>query len=840
MMKNKLIFKFSFVLLAVFSQLTCLAQKQNTNNLAGPVSPWPVVIPARINDPSGDLFIMTLGEVKTPVAQGTYDPVNDRVKLNDGTVIEHYYRDSLHVKFYSPIDKSIFPVPPSGFCTWYYYYQDISQDEVRLNADWAADNLKSYGARYVQIDDGWQKEAAGGRHGSRDWTGVDTAFSRGMADITQYIKSKGFVPGIWIAPHGQSNEQVIKDNPGVFILKPDGTSASRTWEGDWLMDPTSPQAKQYFKNLFDMMVKWGYDYYKIDGQPIVVEEYAKNSQYMYVKGDAADSLYRTTLDIIRNAIGPDRYLLGCWGLPIEGAGIMNGSRTGGDVVLGWEGFRSALSPTMESYFQHNILWYTDPDVMLLREPFTIDQAQAWATLQGLTGQALMSSDRLPDLSAARVKMLHRVFPATDIRPLDLFPSHTNKRIWDLKVSHLNRHYDVTGLFNFEEGKTEEIALKWKDLGITEGPVHVFDFWNDEFMGTWDSGISLSINPTSCRVLTLLPDNGEIQLISTSRHITQGWVDLLKLDSESKGTRISGASRIPGGEPYILSFAYPRGHNFRISSAQAFTGKKSIPVKVTCHQGWATMEFSVNELTDVNWTVTFEPAVSYNYAVMQPEGIEVSSAGIDAVKITWQSQYYLNAGYQVYLDSILQGYTPGNSFIIKGLDPTRTYSATVKCVWSDGNVNSAPSKARGKIYNITFTAASLIPHVFFLSDIEYDGTPEWYTWHISSGGKRYENSIVMHEGSVRTYELNGLFTAFRASVCVDDSARGEDPGRAIEFIVSADGHEIWRSRPMKKGEELSEINIPVAGVQKLTLSVKGNSTDFWEGLPGDWIEAKIEK
>jgi len=46
--------------------------------------------------------------------------------------------------------------------------------------------------------------------------------------------------------------------------------------------------------------------------------------------------------------------------------------------------------------------------------------------------------------------------------------------------------------------------------------------------------------------------------------------------------------------------------------------------------------------------------------------------------------------------------------------------------------------------------------------------------------------------------------------------------------------------MKKGEELSEINIPVAGVQKLTLSVKGNSTDFWEGLPGDWIEAKIEK
>jgi|WetSurMetagenome_2_1015567.scaffolds.fasta_scaffold00198_18 hypothetical protein len=839
-MKNKPIFKFSFIILAAFSQMSVQAQNHSDVNLAGPVSPWPAIIPARINDPSGDLFIMTLGEVKTPVAQGSYDPVKDRMTLNDGTVIEHYYRDSLHVKYYSPIDKSIYPVPPSGFCTWYYYYQDINQDEVRLNTDWVAQNLIPYGAKYVQIDDGWQKEAAGGRHGSRDWTGVDTAFSRGMADMAKYIKSKGLIPGIWIAPHGQSNEKVVKDNPGVFILKPDGSSASKTWEGDWLIDPTSPQAKEYFFQLFDMMVKWGYDYYKIDGQPIVVEEYSKNSQYMFVKGGAADSLYRTTLDVIRKAIGPNRYLLGCWGLPIEGAGIMNGSRTGGDVVLGWEGFMSSLSPTMEIYFQHNILWYTDPDVMLLRQPFTLDQAQVWATLQGLTGQALMSSDRLPDLPADRVKILHSVFPATDVRPLDLFPSHKNKRIWDLKVNHLNRQYDVTGLFNFEEGKSEEIALKWKDLGIQDRRVHVFDYWNNEFMGTWDSGISLSINPTSCRVLTLLPDNGEIQLISTSRHITQGWVDLLHLDSQAKGTKISGTSLIPGGEPYILSFAYPRGQNFKISSAMAFIGKKNIPVKAVCHQGWATLEFSVNDLSEVKWNVSFEPAVSYNYTVRQPEGIEVSSAGIDAVKISWQSQYYLNAGYQVYLDSVLQGYTPGNSYTFKGLNPSRTYTATVKCVWSDGTVNSIPAWRRSENYNVAFTASSLIPSTLFLSNIEYEGTTEWLTWVISAGGKRFGNSLGMPEGSTRNYELKGLFTTFTASVCVDDSAHGNDPDTAIEFSISTDGHEIWKSSNMKKGDAPVELNIPVSGVQKLTLSVKGNSTDPWEGLPGDWIEAKLSK
>jgi len=154
-MKSSIIRKVSIVVLAAFSHFGAFAQTQIYNIYAGPVSPWPVVIPARISDPSGDIFIMTLGEVSTPVAQGTYDPVSDRIKLNDGTVIEHYYRDSLHLKYYSPIDKSGFPVPPSGFCTWYYYYQDVNKEEVRLNTDWVAKNLIPYGAKYIQIDDGW-------------------------------------------------------------------------------------------------------------------------------------------------------------------------------------------------------------------------------------------------------------------------------------------------------------------------------------------------------------------------------------------------------------------------------------------------------------------------------------------------------------------------------------------------------------------------------------------------------------------------------------------------------------------------------------------------------------
>jgi alpha-galactosidase len=377
---------------------------------------WPQVIPCRVQDGTNrDLFVMTLGDVKTPIAGGTFDPVKDEVTLKDNTVISNYYRDVRGIKFYQSLDKSRFPVPPSGWCTWYYYYNRVTEAEVKRNAVWIAAHLKDYGAKYVQIDDGWQ--GSGGTDGQRDWTTVNPQrFPHGMANLAAYIKSLGLEPGLWLAPHGQSNPRFVSNNPHVFLLKPGGMSASETWEGKFLVDPTAPESFVYLKDLFTKLAGWGYDYFKIDGQPIVVDEYGTKKTFMQYPSDDAAGLYRKTLDGIRTAIGPGRYLLGCWGTPLEGAGIMNGSRTGGDVVLGWGGFQVALLPTMEFYYLHNTVWYSDPDVLLVRSPLTLDQARVWATVEGLTGQALMSSDRLPDLSPERVELL-RVFirPQTSVR-----------------------------------------------------------------------------------------------------------------------------------------------------------------------------------------------------------------------------------------------------------------------------------------------------------------------------------------------------------------------------------------------------------------------------------------
>ena len=550
------------------------------------------------------------------------------------------------------------------------------------------------------------------------------------------------------------------------------------------------------------------------------------------------ALYRETLASIREAIGPQRYLLGCWGMPIEGAGIMNGSRTGGDVVLDWAGgFMLSLRATMQNYYLHNVVWYTDADTMLVRSPLTLDQARAWATLQGLTGQAILDSDRLMDLSAERVELLRRVYPAVDIRPLDLFPAERNKQILDLKIKQLGRNYDVVGLFNYDEAKSEQMNLNWRDLGLTENtPIHVYDFWSNEYLGAWEHGMTLNISPTSCRVLTLLPSNGKVQLISTNRHITQGWVDLVALNSNEAANSFTGKSRVIKNDPYELRFVFPREKNFKIKSAKA----GGLPVRIENHQGWATVQIISPRTAQVSWSVMFEPGEIYHYPVREPANLFVERSGLDSATLKWSAQYYLNAGYQVYLNGVLVGFTPTNTFTLRELDPEANYTVEVKTVWEDGTASE--KKAELKL-----TLKALLPREMSLAALQplrpsigrgidlnrtITGRP------LSIAGQRYENGIGTRANLEIEYDLKGLFETFAALVGIDDATGNQNA--TVEFVVLGDGKELWRSGAMKKSDAAKQLKIEVTGVRHLVLRVSGGGEG---GGPqarvlADWLNTRL--
>ena len=836
MMKAKTPLKPILILcFGILVQIGCT--QTNSNKGARPsAASWPSPIPCRIqNGPNPDVFLMALGDVRTPLADGRFDPARDLVTLGGGREIPNYFKDKLGVKYFRPIDKSVFPLPPSGWCSWYYYYQEVSQDVIEKNAAWLAANLKDYGAVYCQIDDGWQ----GRGHGSndnRDWTTIDKRFPAGMAALAQTIKSLGLKPGLWLAPHGQSNAAVVKQW-SAFLLDKDGQSASSTWEGDYLLDPSRPEAYLYLKDLFKTLAEsWGYDYFKIDGQPIVVEEYRAKLSLLKNPAQDHEALYRRTLDTIRETIGPARYLLGCWGVPLEGAGIFNGSRTGGDVVLGWDGFFVALQATMDYYFLHNIAWYSDPDTLLVRSPLTLDQARVWATLQGLTGQALFSSDALPDLPEERVEILRRVYPAVDIRPIDLFPAGRHKKIWDLKVNHLGRAYDVVGCFNFDETKTSGLELLWKDLGLDEdGPVHVFDFWNKEYLGCWDKGFYVPLAPSSVRVLTLLAAKPEPQLISTSRHISQGWVDLVACGYDAKEMVFSGTSRVVRDDPYELRFVFPRkGSGFRIKSADA----RAEEVTVRNHGRWATVTIRHSINAEVPWEVRFEPAAYYDFPVRPPAGLRADVKGLNKAILGWDSSYYLNAGYAVSVDGAYRFTTPVNGCEVALPDPGHEYEIKVASAWLDGTVS--PKAATVKVRPLDAVAREVS-----LSDLEpaaascgwgvprndraISGSP------LRIGSTTYPKGIGTHAVSEIVYNLYGLFRSFEAAVGVDAASEG-DKGSVV-FEVYADGKLLWTSGLMKKSAGAKTLKFDVGGVKELRLRV-GDGGDGIDYDHADWAGARL--
>lgn len=818
--------------------LSPLIQRAETHyriNLLLPNSrTWPRPIPARIRDSSNkDLMVMTLGNVSTPLADGTFDPVKDEVRLKDGAVLKNYYRDTLKIKYFHPIDKTHFPLPPSGWCSWYFFYQEINENEIKLNAKWIADNLKDYGVEYVQIDDGWQGTGRGLGE-NRDWSTINDRFSGGMDRLAAYIKSLGLKPGIWLAPHGQSNHAVVKNHSGVFLLKPDGTSASSTWEGTFLIDPSTPESQQYLKDLFTRMAAWGYDYFKIDGQPIVVREYRNKKSFMKRPAEDSDELYRDTLESIREAIGPRRYLLGCWVVPLEGIGLMNGSRTGADVLPNWEGFKFAMRATMQYYFLHNVAWYTDPDVFIVRAPLPFEQARAWATLQGLTGQAALMSDRLVDLSPERVELIKRVYPAVDIRPLDLFPSDRNKRIWDLKINHLGRQYDVVGVFNFDESKPITSYVGWKDLGLPEDrPVHVFDFWNKEYLGAWERGISIELLPASTRVLALVPATDQIQLVSTSRHITQGWIDLVS--HELRGNRYLGKSRLIKNDPYNLWFAFPRGKHFAIKSATA----GGLPVRITNHQGWAEVQITSPKTTEVSWEVIFEPASGYHFPVKEPRNLWAEQVSIDGANLRWTIPAQPAAGYEVLLNGTSMGFTPTQVFALRGLEPNTSYTAEVRTVWQDGFRSEKAAK-------LQFNLKRIQSPEIFLSDLDpVRLTPGWRQPELdrnfnygglSVGGRLFQKGIGMPTNSEIEFELNGTYDTFTSFVGIDDEFRTADA--KVQFTVLGDGKELWQSGALMKTDGMRSLKLDVKNVRRLTLRVR--RVDEGGRIYADWLDARLIK
>lgn len=533
--------------------------------------------------------------------------------------VENFYKTVHGFSFFDGVARHGPPAPIAGWLDWYVTYGKTDEARLLRNVNWLAANLRDYGLDIIQIDDGWQADFSDRLPGDlgkkpTDWLRANSNFPHGMAWLAEQIHTKGFKAGIWLVPYATNNAALVRDHPDWFLPGPDGKP--QTAQGKWaaqfgyLLDLANPKVENdYLAPLFKTLSsRWRYDYFKLDATGwtllAIKDQHFNEQRFEHLKiGKKIHSgaeVIRDGLDTVRRIIG-NKTILACHAPCPEVVGLVDAARVAGDMSPGWErGPLHLLRETMESFYTHRICWLNDPDCMVIRPPLTLDQVRLYVSMFGLTGQLLMLSDEMDQMDSERIEAVKRILPVCPTTPLDLFSRKDNATVWDLKIERPFGMWDVLGVFNFTQQPVQR-TLRFSELGIvTTEPCIVYDFWNRQCLGRFEREVTLDLHPTACRVLTIHPETGQPQIISTNRHITQGGVDLVDVKWNAKRQELTGRSRVVAGDPYELRVWVPEGYRVAHCTSSAGDAAPQSP-----QPNLSTLRLSNPTTADVRWLIRFE-------------------------------------------------------------------------------------------------------------------------------------------------------------------------------------------------------------------------------------------
>ncbi len=465
------------------------------------------------------------------------------------------------------------PRPPIGHCTWYMEKNQFSCSEAKLPelVEVAARELKPFGFEFLQIDDFWQTGQHGFGGSGRQFLNVNQgAFPSGMKAAAERIKSAGLTPGLWLIPFaGNSQDPYFAAHPDWFAKRASTGKPFDTYWGGSCLDMTHPPAREYLRSVVKQMAgDWGYSLFKMDGL------------YTGCAVDHADKLtddlggavlanpdktqieaYRDGFRLFREAAGPRAFLLGCTIVQnmrsFSGAfGLVDAMRVGPDTggVIG-------AAPASRLWFLNGRVWWNDPDVVIVRpDKGSLNWARRNATWAAIAGQLFYNSDWLPDLPAERLEVLKRCMPShglTTARPVDVFETWM-PQIWLLTDTRGSVRRDIVAIYKWW-GDTRPFAIATERLGLPAAKEYVaFDFWANQFLPPFKDTLAITLERDSCSVLAVRPAADHPQLLSTSRHVTQGIADVAGEVWDAATKTLSGVSTVVGNDSYELRIAMPAG------------------------------------------------------------------------------------------------------------------------------------------------------------------------------------------------------------------------------------------------------------------------------------------
>ncbi|MGA2033790.1 MAG: glycoside hydrolase family 36 protein [Thermoguttaceae bacterium] len=548
------------------------------------------------------------------LAIGCFDDARIGEELYAETIAKHY-KIKLHPQL-------------AGYCTWYSEKHGAAGDEKSIIevATLAAKELKPFGFSFVQIDDEWQN--GGGYNGPRrgfDRVKPNGPYPHGMKPVAEKIGSLGLTAGIWFMPFARNHQDPeYRDRQHWFVKRDHGKPYETEWGGTSL-DLTEPEVKAHLTQLVKTIHSWGYNYFKMDGlwtgtatEQMYINDHYKddhigNNAPLHDPAKTNIEAYRDGLKLLRQAAGPDVFFSGCnvsQNMRSLGGsiGLVDSMRIGPDNGWEWGGVLTPVGHGSPIYFLNGRVWWNDPDPYYVRTNLPLNQARFLSSWVAITGSFSLNSDWLPDLPAERLEIIKRIIPSHGVtaRPVDYFDNRFTAT-WLVTDTRQTVRRDVIGLFNFYDAEME-VNETCERLGLVPGKTyHAFDFWANEPLPDFTGSFKAQVAPRSCRVIAVRADEGHPVVLSSSRHITQGIVDISD-ELWLKG-KLSGTSRVVGNDPYELRIAglTDGGKTWKLVSVDISPRDKAAGVTVSSYKssGLIRVTFRCPQGRDVKWTIQFD-------------------------------------------------------------------------------------------------------------------------------------------------------------------------------------------------------------------------------------------
>ncbi len=409
--------------------------------------------------------------------------VSDEFMLLDGeNLVEALKKYYAHIYEGRRIDRG---PALSGWCSWYYYGDKISEDII-------LENLRELKARQapvevIQIDDGWSISRG-------DWE-ANERFPMGMKALADTIRAEGFLPGIWVAPFTASaSSALVKNHPEFFVknLGDEGIYPS------YPLDFSHEGACKFLYDLFHKLThEWGFRYIKFDFVLFGIS----NGRHCVPAYNGIKN-YHKALEIIRSAVAEGTVLLACTAPLASSIGKVQGLRVSKDIFERWISLKEVAAQTLSRIYMNEYI-RIDPDCLLLRSSANEDgecfrlctrtekENETFATLVGVCGGATMLSDKVKLLTDEQLDKFKALLPVNERAgtPVD-FGENVIPSIVDCGE---RKGVRTVALFNWEDYPEE--------VSFTLGEKYkVYDFWEKVFLPERTETLCFTIPPHQCKVL----------------------------------------------------------------------------------------------------------------------------------------------------------------------------------------------------------------------------------------------------------------------------------------------------------------------------------------------------